>query len=81
MAKGGKREGAGRKKGVGNKITTDIKQMVLDAFHKVGGASYLAEQASKNPNAFMTLLGKVIPTQVQAEVNAKISHIEVVRKQ
>lgn len=61
---GGARPGAGRKAGIPNKLTTDVKKMVLAALDKAGGEQYLYEQAINNPNAFMTILGKIIPTQV-----------------
>lgn len=59
----GERRG-GRQKGTPNRITADIKAAILGAFAKVGGEDYLALQAHENPQAFMTLLGKVLPTQV-----------------
>ena len=61
---GGRRPGAGRKKGVPNKVTADIKAMVLGALDRAGGEEYMLEQARSNPNAFLTLVGKVLPTQI-----------------
>jgi hypothetical protein len=61
---GGKREGAGRKKGVPNKLSGTVKQMVLGALEKAGGEQYLLEQSKSNPTAFMTLVGKVLPTEI-----------------
>ena len=61
---GGRRSGAGRKKGVPNKVTADIKAMVLGALDRAGGEEYMLEQAKSNPNAFLTLVGKVLPTQI-----------------
>lgn len=57
-------QGKGRPKGVPNKSTKAIKDMVLAALDKAGGIAYLVDQAEKNPQAFMTLVGKVIPLQV-----------------
>jgi hypothetical protein len=54
----------GRQKGVANKITRDLKEMILGALDDAGGRKYLAQQADKNPAAFMTLVGKVLPMQV-----------------
>ena len=45
--RGGKRSGAGRKKGAANKITTDVKQAILKAFDEVGGAAWLVALAKK----------------------------------
>lgn len=57
--------GKGRPKGAVNKMTRTIKAAIEEAFTKVGGADYLAEMAVKQPAAFMTLLGKVLPTQME----------------
>jgi hypothetical protein len=59
--------GPGRPKGSPNKITGDIKKMLLAALDAKGGQKYLERQAEENPTAFMTLLGKVIPTQLSGD--------------
>lgn len=56
--------GSGRKKGTPNKNTATIREMILGALDKAGGEKYLLAQAKDNPQAFMTLLGKVLPTQI-----------------
>ena len=38
--------------------------MILMALDKAGGVDYLAEQAQKTPQAFIGLVGKVLPLQV-----------------
>ena len=58
--------GKGRPKGSANKTTTEIKEMILAALDKKGGVDYLVTQAEANPVAFMTLIGKVLPLQVNA---------------
>jgi len=70
---GGKREGAGRPKGVPNKLTTDIKQMILGALSDGGGRDYLARQAIENPGPFMTLIGKVLPMQISGDPERPIA--------
>ena len=70
-SKPGERRG-GRQKGTPNKLTADIKSAILAAFNKVGGEDYLAIQAHENPQAFLTLLGKVLPTQVSADLAGKL---------
>jgi len=61
--------GKGRKKGVPNKITGDVKAMILAALEDAGGAAYLLSQARDNPNAFLTLVGKVLPMTVAGDPN------------
>lgn len=74
---GGRRAGAGRKPGVPNKITGDIKTMVVGALAGVGGTEYLMRQAEENPAAFMSLVGRVLPLQVTGDGGGAI-RIEVV---
>lgn len=55
----------GRVKGTPNRVTATLKEAILmaaDGAHPDGMAGYLTEQAKKNPTAFLTLLGKVLPT-------------------
>jgi hypothetical protein len=40
--------------------------MIRAALDRAGGVSYLVKQAELNPTAFMSLLGKMIPTQIDA---------------
>lgn len=53
--------GAGRKKGVPNQLTTELKDMIRGALDDAGGRKYLAKQANENPIAFMSLISKIIP--------------------
>ena len=62
-----KTSGQGRPKGIPNKITADLKAMILGALSDVGGQAYLARQAEDNPGPFLTLIGKVLPLQVTGE--------------
>jgi len=61
--RGGARKGAGRPKGVPNKITTDLRQAVINAYDKAGGEEYLAGLARDEPKTFATLMAKVIPSE------------------
>lgn len=60
--------GKGRPKGVPNKATTAIKEMVIQALDQAGGVHYLVTQSKLNPTAFLTLVGKVIPLQVDGSL-------------
>lgn len=61
---GGKRPGAGRPKGVPNKFTGELKDMILNALTAAGGVDYLKARAVDSPSAFLALVGKVLPMQV-----------------
>lgn len=66
MAKGQKT--GGRQKGTPNKLTALLKDEILQAAddaHADGRVGYLTEQAKENPTAFLTLLGKVLPMQIE----------------
>lgn len=65
-SKPGERRG-GRVKGTPNRLTSDVKAMILGALNKAGGEDYLHRQASANPTAFLTLVGKVLPMTVTGE--------------
>ena len=62
--------GPGRKKGIPNKNTTLLKEMILAALDKVGGIDYLARQAVLNPAPFLSLVGKVLPLTVKGDAES-----------
>lgn len=73
MAKG--RKTGGRAKGTPNKLTALLKDEILQAAseaHPEGRVGYLREQALENPTAFLTLLGKVLPTQLAGDEGAPV---------
>ena len=59
--------GPGRPKGSVNKITRDLRDMILGALDDAGGQKYLARQAEENPGPFMALVGKVLPKEIKAD--------------
>ncbi len=63
----GERRG-GRQGGTPNKIPKALKEMILEALDRAGGVDYLQQQAVENAPAFLTLVGKVLPKDVRAEV-------------
>jgi hypothetical protein len=67
--------GKGRKTGVPNKLNRDIKEMIHTALHKAGGVAYLTRQATENPGPFLTLLGKILPTQVNATIKTEAAEL------
>lgn len=62
-------EKGGSRKGIPNKNTKAIKDMILEALSECGGVEYLVERANdpKTAAAFLGLVGKVLPTQVTGE--------------
>lgn len=64
---GGKRPGSGRKPGTPNIVPAQLKDMILQALHDEGGVGYLREQSRSNPNAFMGLIGRVLPMTVAGD--------------
>lgn len=64
--------GPGRTKGQPNKVTTELKQMIMGALDDAGGKEYLTKQAKDNPTAFMTLIGKYIPSELNAKLTGAV---------
>lgn len=67
----------GRKKGTPNKTTALLKDAILEAgasAHADGLVGYLKQQANESPAAFLTLLGKVLPLQVNGDINHEHRH-------
>jgi predicted ATP-grasp superfamily ATP-dependent carboligase len=62
----GKKTG-GREKGTPNKVTGELKTMILDALDGAGGVEYLKARALDTPGPFLALVGKVLPLQVTGE--------------
>lgn len=76
--------GPGRPKGSPNKTTALLKDAILQAAEKAGDkegmVGYLKKQADKNPTAFMGLLGKVLPMQVEGTGDDGSINVTVTRK-
>lgn len=65
---------AGRPAGVRNKLT-NLREAVLEAFDTVGGPEYLVKLAQGTQSdraAFVGLVSKVLPTQINANVEGGI---------
>lgn len=73
MAKGVKT--GGRKAGTPNKITGELKGMILEALSDVGGVGYLTRVAESHPQAFLSLLGKTLPMTVAGDPDQPIQHV------
>jgi len=71
MAKG--RKTGGRRKGSVNKTTADVKSMIEGALADAGGREYLKKQAIESPAAFMGLVGKIIPRDLNVALDIALS--------
>jgi hypothetical protein len=58
--------GPGRPKGIPNKATKELKDMILQALDGAGGVEYLQERAKdhRTASAFLGLVGKVLPMTI-----------------
>lgn len=68
--------GSGRPKGRPNKITADVRAAIMAAFDQVGGVQYLKNVAKDNPAVFCSLLGKLVPKEINANVNVVDQYFE-----
>lgn len=57
------------RKGVPNKVTADLKNMILEALSNAGGAEYLERKANdpRTASAFLGLVGKVLPMTIAGD--------------
>ena len=65
----------GRQKGTVNKSTGEIRDMIAGALSEVGGQKYFVTQAFENPVAFMGLIGKILPKEINAEVKGALTFV------
>ena len=73
------RKTGGRQKGSPNKLTKQLKDMILQALDDSGGVEYLKQTAIEHPTAFLTLVGKVLPLQVSGEGGGALQ-IETIKR-
>jgi len=53
-----------------NRISSEILDGIAEAFERVGGVDYLTELALKDPPTFCRLLARLIPQQIEANINS-----------
>ena len=70
----------GRPKGSLSSSTRTVKEMVEMALKASGGARYLQNQAIENPQAFLALVGKLIPKAIVGDDASSPVKIEIVTK-
>jgi hypothetical protein len=73
-AKGSPKTG-GRKAGTPNKFTGDIKAAIAAALWEAGGKDYLVRLADADPRTFCTLVGKLVPLEVEGAPDSPLQHV------
>jgi len=61
----------GRQKGTPNKVSSKLRDDVLEALSQSGGVEYLKEQAKENPTSFMSLIGRMLPKDVDVTTDGE----------
>lgn len=59
--------------GAKNKVPQLLKDMIIQALEDTGGVAYLVRQSEENPQAFLGLVGKVLPMQVVGQDGGAIT--------
>jgi len=74
--------GPGRPKGVPNKNTAQLKDMILKALDSAGGADYLERRANdpRTAAAFLGLVGKVLPMTIAGDKESPFTITVIERK-
>lgn len=75
--RGGKRAGAGRLKGSTSKWGSDIKDGILQAYEELGGVEWLKDLANDEPKAFAMLLARILPRDINANIESGEDQIKV----
>ncbi len=52
-----------------NRLKPEIIDGIYEAFERAGGVDYLTEIALKDPPTFCRLLARLIPQQIEANIN------------
>lgn len=54
--------------------------MLKASLSRVGGIEYLVEQANENPTAYMTMISKLLPKQVDMKVEGNVGIYQTMEK-
>jgi len=73
VAKGGKREGAGRKPGTPNRLTKDVRDAILQVADGLGGADQMLEWAKSDPVNERIFWSQIFPKLLPKEVKQELT--------
>ena len=68
----GQPKSGGAQKGSVHLHSQAVKNAVYEVFHGLGGKRYLTKIAVENPPLFLSLLAKILPTEIKAELDVQI---------
>jgi hypothetical protein len=60
--------GKGRPKGSKNKVSANVKEGIMQAYEELGGVNFLVKLAVDDPKTFCSLLGRIIPHEVNGDL-------------
>jgi hypothetical protein len=69
-----RKPGPGTPKGMKNRVTTNLKATVEEAFDRLGGVSWLVKLAKSDPAVFCQLLSKLLPKSIELGGTLKHKH-------
>jgi len=73
----GQPKSGGAKKGSVHLHSRALKDAVYAVFHEMGGRNYLKKVAKENPPLFLSLLAKLLPTEIKAELGVNTRHFDL----
>jgi hypothetical protein len=59
--------GKGRPRGVPNRLSGELREMILESLHAAGGVAYLSRMADEQPAAYLSLLAKLLPLEASLD--------------
>ena len=73
----GQTKSGGAQKGSVHLHSRAVKDAVYAVFHEMGGRKYLKKVAKENPPLFLSLLAKLLPTEIRAELDINAHKIDL----
>lgn len=67
------------RKGVPNKVTKELKDMILGALEDAGGQEYLRQRALDTPGPFLALISKILPKNIDANISGDVRITSITR--